>query len=68
MNQEDCEHSFVFKGLVYSAASYPLPGSGAHQRIYEDAYYCNKCLLNIHNNVRHIGNTYGQALAGSFPK
>lgn len=65
---DDCDHKFVFKGLVYSVSSHPMPGSGAHERVYEDAYFCEKCLLSIHNNVRYIGNSYGHPLAGSIPK
>ena len=66
--ENNCEHKFIFKGLVYSNSTYSLPGSGAHARRYEDSYFCEKCLLNIHNNVREIGNSYEKPLPGSIPK
>lgn len=63
-----CEHKFVYKGLVYHNSDHPLPGSGAHERIYEDAYFCEKRLDVAFRNARGIGNSYQQPIFGSMPK
>ena len=64
----ECDHKFVYRGLVYSHSAYPLPGTGAHARIYEDAYFCEKCLEERWRNAREIGNSYQKPIAGSIPK
>lgn len=63
-----CVHKYVFKGTVYSCSEYMLPGSGAYARIYEDAFYCEKCLDQQYRNSRTVGNTYQQPVAGTMPK
>lgn len=63
----DCEHNYQFQGVVYSDGT-QLPGTGACERIYEDAYFCTKCLHVAHLNRRVVGNTYVKAIAGAMPK
>lgn len=65
---DQCEHQFQYQCVVYSASLYPLPGSGAHARQYEDRYYCTKCLQVEDRNLRTIGNTYDKPVLGTFPK
>lgn len=63
----DCEHNYQFQGVVYSH-KHQLPGSSAYERIYEDRYYCTKCLdvKDVHSRVQ--GNSYQHPIQGSFPK
>lgn len=68
MTYRDCEHDFVFKGLVYSHSEHNMPGSGAKERIYADAYYCRKCLHHTYRNARVIGNSYCKIEFGAIPK
>lgn len=54
----DCEHKYVYVGIVFKIDNYPLPGSSAKEITYFDKYFCEKCL-----NIRHIelndkSNTY----------
>ena len=65
---EDHEHEWEFQGVVYSECEYTLPGSGARSRIYEDAYFCVKCLKVVYKNSRRHGNTYEKPLPNTFPK
>lgn len=62
-----CEHNFEYQGVVYSFGS-QLPGSGAHDRVYEDRYFCTKCLAVVDKNKRISGNSYQHPIAGAFPK
>lgn len=64
----DCEHNYQFQGVVYGQSTYPRPGSGAHDRIYWDRYYCTKCLDVEDKNRREMGTTYDKPIPGSFPK
>lgn len=68
MSNQDCEHDFVFKGIVFSYANDLLPGSGARARIYEDSYYCRKCLEHIYRNDMEIGTSYHKVEFGAIPK
>lgn len=68
MNDQDCEHEFVFKGIVFSHSNESIVGSSAKARIYEDAYYCKKCLENIYRNPREFGNSYYKVEFGAIPK
>lgn len=68
MSNQDCDHDFVFKGIVFHHSKDLLPGGGARERIYEDAYYCRKCLTHIYHNDREIGNSYCKVEFGAIPK
>lgn len=62
-----CKHTYEFQGVVYSFG-HQLPGSGAHEVIYEDRYYCTQCLDVVDKNPRVKGNSYEKRIVGSFPK
>lgn len=64
----DCEHKWNYQGTVYWAAKYPLPGSGAHARVYGDKYFCERCLETTVINERTEGNTYNKPIAGTLPR
>jgi len=66
--RKGCEHKFVFQGTVYSTADYDLPGTGARHMIYEDCYFCEKCLTRKYTNSRIIGNNYYPPAKGTTPK
>lgn len=63
----DCEHNYQFQGKGYSHEDYPMPGTGAHARYYEDVYFCTKCLNYVKKNRVYKGNSYENPLDGSFP-
>jgi hypothetical protein len=63
-----CDHHYEFQQTVYHFADHPLPGSGAHARIYSDRYYCIKCLDTQLRNERELGNSYAQPLPGTLPR
>lgn len=63
-----CDHDYRFQNVVYHYSEYSLPGSSAHARIYEDVYYCVKCLDTKYRSPRTIGNSYQKAIEGTFPK
>ena len=63
----ECEHHYTFIGVVYSAGA-QRPGSGAHDLVYEDKFFCEKCLTTRFMNSRSIGNTYSAPVTGTFPK
>jgi len=62
-----CEHNYQFQHVVHHSG-YMLPGSGAHERVYEDKYYCTKCLSIKHINERVVGNDYSKPIEGTMPK
>lgn len=64
----DCEHDWRFAGIVYSYKADPRPGSSAVDRIYEDHYYCAKCLQYRYKNAREHGHSYTNPIEGSKPK
>jgi hypothetical protein len=53
--------------LVYSFGS-QRPGSGARDMVYEDWFYCERCLTNNYINRRVIGNSYAKPVDGALPK
>lgn len=57
----DCVHQFEHQGPVTWPSEWPLPGSGAHARVYADAYFCVKCCGLRLTNEREMGNTYEKA-------
>lgn len=60
-----CEHHFEHQGPVTWPSDWPLPGSGAHARIYADAYYCTRCCGLRLRNERELGNTYEKVRGGA---
>lgn len=38
-----CDHKFIYGGIKYKDSTWPLPGTGAHERSYFDWFYCEKC-------------------------
>jgi hypothetical protein len=63
----DCEHEWRWQAIVHSLGG-QLPGSGACERVYEDRYYCARCLEIRDKNRRVSGNSYRHPLEGSIPK
>ena len=63
-----CDHEYHFQNVVYHYSEYPRPGSGAYDRIYEDAYFCSRCLDVVYKNSRVLGNSYSKAIEGTVPK
>jgi hypothetical protein len=64
----NCEHDWRFSGIVYPYKADPRPGSSAVDRIYEDHYYCAKCLQYRYTNAREHGHSYTNPIEGSKPK
>ena len=62
-----CTHVYQFQGAVHHAG-HQLPGSGAHERVYEDKYVCMSCLDIQYISPRVFGNTYSKPLEGTLPK
>ena len=65
---DDCEHNWMFAGTVYSYKPDPRPDGSVVDRIYEDHYYCTKCLQYRYTNVRKHGHSHTYPIAGSRPK
>lgn len=65
---DQCDHQYVFAGVVYSHADWTLPGSGACLRFYEDKFFCQRCLQTKYANRRDHGNSYHKAIEGTMPK
>jgi len=64
----NCEHKYQYQGTVYWSDKYPLPGSGAHARIYGDRYFCERCLETQIKNERKEGNDYNKPIPGTLPR
>ncbi len=60
-----CDHSYETLGRVTWPSTYALPGSGAHSRIYADAFYCARCAGFLLKNEQEIGNTYEKVLGNA---
>lgn len=68
MNLEHvCDHKFLFAHTVFSNGS-QRAGSGAKDILYEDKFFCEKCLKTEYRNKRNFGNSYSKPLDGAFPK
>lgn len=63
----NCEHNWQFQSTVYSYG-HQCAGSSARDRIYEDRYYCTKCLDVKDVRPREIGNNYSPVIVGAVPK
>lgn len=61
----ECDHAFAHQGVVTWPSKYPLPGSGAHGRIYADAYFCTRCCALKLTNEREMGSTYEKVRNGA---
>ena len=61
------EHNYQYQGVVHSLGNM-LSGSGARERVYEDSYYCTKCLDIKYLNRRVAGNNYSKPIEGTMPK
>jgi len=60
-----CEHTFSYQGPVTWPTDWPLPGTGAHGRVYADAYFCERCCGLRLTSERETGNTYEKVRAGA---
>lgn len=66
--EQQCAHEYQYCGVVYSQGD-RCPGSGAHYRVYEDKFFCSRCLDTQYRNRRTNGHsTYDKVLVGSMPK
>jgi hypothetical protein len=63
----ECAHQWQYQGVVYSTGA-QRPGSGACDRVYEDKYFCSKCLDAAYRNSRVVGHDYNKAIEGTLPK
>ena len=61
-----CEHEYEFRGSVTWPSVSPRPGSGAHDRIYADAYFCKRCCHLRLTNERELGSTYEKVRSGAI--
>lgn len=68
MSCPDNAHAWSYMGIVYSFTKYPLPGSGAYGRVYEDKFFCTRCLETQYINAREMGDSYQKPIPGSLPK
>ena len=63
----DCNHKWVYQGLVYWHGD-ALPGSSARRRFYTDKYFCEKCLEVAFHSDREHGNSYQEVIGGAVPR
>ena len=63
----ECNHKWKYQSVVYGHGN-QRPGSGAHDVVYYDRYYCENCLEIEDRNKRIKGNTYEKPIEGTFPK
>lgn len=62
-----CEHNWGYQGLVWHLGR-ERAGSSARDMVYEDRYFCTKCLEIKDINRRIHGNSYEKVIEGSHPK
>jgi hypothetical protein len=60
-------HLYSLAGLVWSEGGH-RPGTSARDILYEDKFYCQRCLDVQYRNPRAVGNSYGGRIDGSVPK
>lgn len=60
-------HLYAFAGLVWVEGSARM-GSSARDVVYEDKFFCQRCLDVQYRNARTFGNTYNERILGSVPK
>lgn len=63
----DCDHKWAFQHVVYWNGRV-RPGTDARDRMYGDAFFCEKCLARRITNEREMGNTYHQPIQGTYPR
>lgn len=64
---EKGEHQYAFAGVVWHLGL-RRPGSSAHDLVYEDKFFCQRCLDVQYRNERIHGNSYNERIPGSVPK
>ena len=42
---DNCEHRFIYKGIVYHSTGTPMAGTGATPIRYYEEFFCEKCLI-----------------------
>jgi len=62
-----CSHEYQYMGLKYQDTGDKLPGSGATNIAYFDAFFCSKCLDTKKRRVDRTTNSYQKPLEGSTP-
>lgn len=60
-------HLYALAGLVWSEGG-SRSGTSARDIVYEDKFYCQRCLDVQYRNPRTVGNTYTGRIEGSVPK
>lgn len=68
MSSDPCDHLWAYQGLVYWHDKHPRPGSSAHDRLYADRYFCQRCLATHDKNARVEGHSYQKPLPGALPR
>lgn len=64
---EEGAHLYAFAGIVWSEGL-QRSGSSARDLVYEDKFFCQRCLDIQYRNSRIYGNTYSNRIEGSVPK
>jgi len=66
----NCEHKFVYRGIVYENDPNPMSGTGARRRYYFEQFFCEKCLTKKDNRLpmQENDNTYYDVKYGATPK
>ncbi len=62
----ECQHSYKYMGLVYFCAA--QPEGHRWPRLYQDKFFCSKCLAMEYRNTRQHGSTELPPIDGSLPK
>lgn len=68
MGESECEHKYEYQGLVYEVGDWPMPGTGAHEVLYEHAYYCSRCLAMVYQPTGERHDSYQKIRHGATPK
>jgi len=65
-----CRHHWVFMGVFYRhgkpASGFPR-SRGVYELIYEDVFYCDRCLAKERRSPRVIGDTMRDPMPGTLP-
>ena len=64
----DCEHKFVYRGVVYSVQDHKIPGSGGQEVYYYDFYFCERCLDKKYDRLPYTSNSYDAIRLQAMPK
>lgn len=60
-------HLYAFAALVWYEGQ-QLLSSSARAVIYEDKFFCQRCLDTQYRNARRVGNSYSERVPGAVPK